>query len=509
MTETRNIILTFAGVSPLLLAVSGCSPRHQRPNILFVIADDMSYPYASAYGSRCVETPGFDYVAEHGAIFNNAYVTSPGSSPSRASILTGLYPWQIEEAGTHASCFPADYVCYPDVFKDNGYAIGYTGKGWGPGNWEISGRPYNPAGPVYNDIKLDPPYSGISKVDYSANFRKFLDDRPTDSPFCFWLGTHEPHRPYENMSWIKAGDSIDVAEVPGFLPDADEVRSDILDYAVEIEWFDSQLLACIRELEKRNELDNTIIIVMADNGMSFPHAKANCYEPGLHVPMAICWGNRISAGKEIRELVSGVDIFPTLLEAAGIEWKNAHTLVGQSMMPLLDGREKDWTTEDVFSGRERHSCSRYGNSGYPMRSIRSGSYLLIHNFHPERYPAGDPQALDKKGRPGEMHKAYFDIDTAPSKDYLTDHRNDPDVKAYFDAAVALRPEFEMYNIDNDPSCMNDISDDPAVLGIFKDLKAKLHERLVVTGDTRVGDNPEIWESYPRLEGKMRQFPKTE
>ena len=119
-------------------------------NILFVIADDQSYPHASAYGSTLVSTPGFDHVAATGALFTNFYVTSPGSSPSRASILTGLYPWQIEAAGTHASSFPAKYTCFPDILRQAGYHIGYTGKGWAPGDWQVSGRPHNPAGPVYS-----------------------------------------------------------------------------------------------------------------------------------------------------------------------------------------------------------------------------------------------------------------------------------------------------------------------------------------------------------------------
>ena len=80
------------------------------PNILFVIADDQSFPHCSAYGNSFVKTPAFDYIASQGCLFQNAYVTSPGSSPSRASILSGMYPWQIKEAGTHCSYFPKDIV---------------------------------------------------------------------------------------------------------------------------------------------------------------------------------------------------------------------------------------------------------------------------------------------------------------------------------------------------------------------------------------------------------------
>lgn len=503
MNRNGNI-LVLAGMAPLAISVSGCGGIHEKPNILFVIVDDQSWPYASAYGSRCVHTPGFDYVAEHGTLFTNAYVTSPGSSPSRASILTGLYPWQIEEAGTHASSFPSDYVCFPDVLSDNGYATGYTGKGWGPGNWEISGRPHNPAGPVFNGILLDPPYSGISKIDYSANFTAFLDSIGEETPFCFWLGGHEPHRPYENMSWIKAGDSLDTAEVPGFLPEADEVKSDILDYAVEIEWFDSHLVKCLDELDRRGMLDNTIIIVTADNGMSFPHAKANCYDAGIHVPLAACWADKWRNSEPEDHIVSSIDIFPTLLDAAGIEWTGRDRLQGESLTDLLEGHADIRKNEDIFAGRERHSCSRHGNLGYPVRCVRSGEWLLIRNFHPERWPAGDPLAFDRKGK---TVTAYYDMDAAPSKDYLTDHRTEPGVKEYFEAAVGLRPEYELYCLTSDPDCMDNMAYDRECRTILDSLKTILDAKLRKTGDPRVGDDPEIWETYPRLEGKMREFPE--
>ena len=504
MNMNRNILI-LAGVATLADFVSGCCEIHERPNILFVISDDQSWPYTSAYGSGCVHTPGFDFVAGHGTLFSNAYVTSPGSSPSRASLLTGLYPWQIEEAGTHASSFPAEYACFPDVLADNGYAIGYTGKGWGPGNWKISGRQHNPAGPVYNDILIEPPYTGISSIDYSSNFAAFLDGIDSGTPFCFWLGGHEPHRPYEKMSWIKAGDSLDVAEVPGFLPDANEVKSDILDYAVEIEWFDSHLVKCIKELDRRGKLDNTIIIVMSDNGMSFPHAKANCYDAGIHVPLAVCWGGKWINSEPEKHLVSSVDIFPTLLDATGINWEGCSALQGQSLIPLLEGEDDKWKDENIFAGRERHSCSRHNNLGYPVRCVRSEDWLLIRNFCPERYPAGDPQSFEGKAK-SRIVTAYYDIDAAPSKEYLIKHGAEKEVEKYFRAAVGLRPEYELFCLSTDPDCMVNLAEDKTCAAVLDSLKILLDAKLHETGDPRVGGNPEIWETYPRLEGKMREFP---
>ena len=268
------------------------SPRimaeENRPNILIAISDDQSYPHASAYGSRMVSTPHFDAVARNGVLFYNAFVASPGCSPSRAAMLTGRYPWQIEHAGTHASYFSNAYTVFPDILETAGYHIGFTGKGWGPGDWAALGRARNPAGPEYNDLTTTTP-EGINGKDYAGNFEAFLDARAGDEPFYFWYGSHEPHRVFKDGIGIEQGKKLFEAEVPAYLPDAPAIRSDLLDYAVEIEHFDQHLGKMLALLEANGELDNTLVIVTSDNGMAFPRAKANAYEYGIHVPLAMQW----------------------------------------------------------------------------------------------------------------------------------------------------------------------------------------------------------------------------
>ena len=490
-----------------LIPFTGCKGKVEaKPNILFVIADDQSFPHASAYGNTMISTPGFDFVASQGALFTNAYVTSPGSSPSRASILTGLYPWQLENAGTHASSFPVGYVCFPDILQKNGYQIGYTGKGWGPGDWKVSGRPYNPAGHEYNDEKLIPPYGGISKIDYAANFKKFLGKRKKKQPFYFWFGAHEPHRPYEKESWKEAGYSLDNAKSVGFLPDNDSIKSDLLDYAVEIEWFDNQLLQCIEELKRIGEFKNTIIIVTADNGMAFPRAKANCYDAGIHVPLAICWLDKFKQSQVIEALVSAVDFAPTIIEAANL--KSDIPYSGKSLIPLLTSGINN-SENVIFAGRERHTHARYNNTGYPVRCIRWKNYLLIRNFHPERWPAGDPQELSLNNEIRKQDNGYFDIDSSPSKEFLIDHQNEKEIAPFFRAAVDKRSEYELFDLKNDPDCMINLVENSSYTDVVMEMKARLTKKLISTRDSRLGENPEIWETYPRLEGRMRNFPETD
>ncbi|HEX6985564.1 MAG TPA: sulfatase, partial [Planctomycetaceae bacterium] len=255
----------------------------RRPNVLIAIADDQSYPHCSAYGAA-VRTPAFDRVAAAGVLFRNGFSGSPGCSPSRAALLTGRHHWELKEAGTHASSFPKELAVFPDLLEQAGYFVGMTGKGWGPGNWKASGRDRNPSGPSFDRKKLDAP-EGVSRNDYAANFEAFLDERPDGRPFCFWYGASEPHRPYKPGVGEERGVDPAAVTVPPFLPDTPEVRRDLTDYFAEIEWFDSHLGRMLDLLERRGELAGTLVIVTADNGMSFPRAKANCYDAGWHVPL--------------------------------------------------------------------------------------------------------------------------------------------------------------------------------------------------------------------------------
>ncbi|MCP4046967.1 MAG: sulfatase-like hydrolase/transferase [Gammaproteobacteria bacterium] len=223
----------------------GCSQQaeqQKRPNILIAVSDDQSYPHTSASGSTFIDTPAFDRIAESGILFTNAFVTSPGCAPSRASMVLGRYPWQNEHAGNHAAVWPGKLVTFPDLLEDAGYFVGYTGKGVDPFQHGLGGRDTNPAGSEFNKFRNDPPARrGILPVDYARNFSAFLDEKDPDAPFLFWYGGKEPHRSFDPGSGIRAGKNTADVQVPPFLPDTEEIRSDLLDYALETEWFDLHL----------------------------------------------------------------------------------------------------------------------------------------------------------------------------------------------------------------------------------------------------------------------------
>ncbi len=480
------------------------SQTSKRPNILIAISDDHSWKHTSVQGSPFVETPNLDSIANAGFRFTNAYSASPGCSPSRAGLLTGQHHWMIGAAGTHGSSFSVQYETFVDLLEAAGYKVGFTGKGWGPGDWLAGGRNKNPAGVEYNDLKLKvKPQKGISDTDYSRNFEQFMKERRSDEPFYFWYGAHEPHLKYAELGHSE--EELASVEVPGFLPNTEASREMLLDYADEINHFDSHLGKIIASLEAAGELDNTLIIVTADNGMPMPRAKSNGYDYGIHVPLSIQWGKGGKKAKVIKGPVGFVDLSATVIEAAGLEVPGQ--FVGQSLMGLLNGDiDKLDYDRAVYSGRERHSSSRYQNLSYPQRMMRSGDFLIIWSARPELDPAGQARNI-VDGELSPPHSAYFDIDDSMIKRELLAKRDDPYIGRFFHLAVDKRPEWQFFNVKEDPESLNDLANDPDHAEIFTKYKKQLTDMLVETGDPRVSGYGHVWEDYPRLKGPMRYFPK--
>ncbi len=340
------------GLLAVCCLLGRCTGETVRPNILVAISDDQSFPHASAYGQSAIATPAFDRVASSGILFRNAFTPAPGCSPMRAAFLTGREIWQLREAGTHASYFPTDLPVFTRQLADSGYHVGMTGKGWGPG--KAVGWQHNPAGKLYAARTNQAP-QGIAAIDYAANFDDFLADRKPGQPFCFWYGGKEPHRIYQPGIGKQNGIDLSKVEVPPFLPDCETVRSDIADYFYEIQWFDSHLDRMLRKLQQLGELENTLVIVTSDNGMPFPAAKANLYEYGIHMPLAISWPAKIPAGQDTDDLVSLVDVTRTIFAAANVDPQHSEQLAGQNLLdfystnPSSDGAKKETRCSPVVN----------------------------------------------------------------------------------------------------------------------------------------------------------------
>ena len=460
---TAGLALNTFGVLPSEAA------SDERPNIVFMIADDWSFPHASILGDKVVKTPTFDKVAKEGVLFTNSFCAAPTCTASRGGVVTGQAIHRLDEGANLFCMLPGRLQVYPDILEANGYFVGLSGKGWGPGPLEGSGRTRNPAGPEFR------------------NFKEFLAQTPKDKPFCFWFGSHFPHRDYEPGCGVKSGMRLEDVEVPPFLPDTPEIRSDILDYYWEVQQFDQQCEAVLNNLELSGRAENTIVVMTSDNGMPFPRSKGNLYEVGTHMPLAIRWPAKIKGGRKVDDPVSHTDFAPTFLDAAGL--KPPQEMTGKSLMDLLRG-DQSARRDAAFTEKERHVNCREGNLGYPCRAVRTKDFLYIRNFKPDRWPAGDPKMWVAVGD-------FGDIDTGPSKKLLLDRRADSKIKPFFDLATAKRPAEELFDLKRDPWTLHNLADDPEYAGIKEKLAQRLGTWMAKTDDPRAANpNDDRWDKYP-------------
>lgn len=467
----------------------------ERPNILFIIADDASRDSMGVYGSTYVKTPNFDRIAREGVVFTQAYNCNPKCAPARACLLTGRYSWQLKEACNHNPFLSDEWAFYPFLLEESGYEIGFTGKGWGPGiHQEIDAgktklEKLNPAGYPYNEKTAKPPFKGISNVDYGANFEAFLEKKPAGKPFCFWFGTKEPHRGYGKDNWKLDGRNLDDVTVPAYYPDNKTIRGDLADYAIEVEWYDNHIGRALKHLEDHNLIDNTLIIATSDHGMPFPRVKGQIYDDGFHVPFVVRWGNKIKPGRTVTDFITFPDLGPTLLELAKLE--SHPQMTGKSFVEQLmaDGSGRiDPTRNHTLLGKERHDIGRTDGDqlsvAYPSRAIRTDKYLYVRNFKPNRWPGGDPEY------------GLLNCDGSPTKSYLTKLKpSDPDYR-FYEMSFGKRPAEELYDIDVDPDCIQNLAANENHASIKAQLWEQLKRQLTEQKDPRILGEGDIFDFYP-------------
>lgn len=471
-----------------------------RTNILFCIMDDWGRGHAGAYGCPWVRTPHFDRIAREGLLFVNAYTPTAKCTPSRSAILTGRHPWLLGAAANHQCIFPPERATFPEILQQHGYTYASCGKVWAPGlALQANGEKRGMAGKLYNKRLATPPATGMTKTDYTANFVDFLADTKPSEPWFFWLGFHEPHRDYEKDSYQRLGKKLsDIDHVPAYWPDNATIRGDMLDYAAEVEHCDQHLGRILAELEKRGELDRTLIIITSDNGMPFPRVKGNTYEDANHLPLAIRWPAGIkNAGRKVTDYVNFVDFAPTFLDVAGIAWPtdgNLGASSGQSLRPLFQsgiaGRT-DPRRDHTLIGRERNDFGRPGDVGYPVRGIVKDGLAYLENGEPTRWPAGNPET------------GYLDTDGGPTKSFILAARRQAGRDASWDYCFGLRPGSELYDLRADRDCVRNLaSTQPEVV---QNLRTQLWAELKAQGDLRANGRGAEYEAYPSADIKKRGF----
>ncbi len=501
-----------------------------KPNIVFAFADDWGR-FAGAYskfeGDRSlnalIDTPNFDRVAREGAIFKNAFVPAPSCTPCRSSILSGSYFWQTGlGAILQGARWDESIPSYPLELEKDGYHIGYTYKVWSPG--EAKNAPYGADRTRYESAGThfahfshyatgkaeEHGVEGAKQLlldETRDNFNSFLDTREKGKPFCYWWGPTNTHRKWQKRSgkglWNLEPDDLK-GRLPGFLPDVHDIREDVCDYLGECQAVDAGLGVILKRLEEIGELDNTLVVVSGDHGIpGFPRAKCNLYDIGCEVALAARWPGHITPGREIDDFVNLMDLGPTFLDAADVDIPNSMT--GKSLVPVFESDASglvDTERTFVVTGRERHvGFARDGFLPYPQRAIRTENFLYVHNFAPDRWPAGDPNGMDDPNTKTPdweslqevTYTAYADMDASPTKAWMIHHRAEDEVQRAFDLGFGKRPQEELYDLREDPDYMDNVADHAN----FETTRKELHDRLMAT--LKEQDDPRVVETPCRFE----------
>lgn len=490
-----------------------------RPNIVFAFADDLGC-YASCYRNggygdgdpdvnRVVQTPNIDRVAAAGTMFENAFVSSPSCTPSRAAILSARHffrngshsqlhhPWYGDDKD------PWDDVKgFPLILQEAGYHIGWSYKmhlsedrmGGKKRNYVSAGRRFNSFSQTV--MNADDRDSVKQKLlnEVRGNFDAFLDDRNDGQPYFYWFNPTNTHRSWAKGSgkaiWGIDPDKLK-GQLPSFLPDNEIIREDFADYLGEATAFDAAVGVLLNELETRGELGNTIFVVSGDHGApGFPRGKCNLYDFGTKVPLVIQWPDNYRSGS-CQQVVSLIDLGPTFLDAAGCE--PTPDMDGQSLHSYLDvgtdvesGTKEASLRDHVIFGREQHvDESRPGGLSYPMRAIRTSDYLYIVNFKPDRWPVAAPPLSAKltKARKGSPSSRRMDLDFGPTRDFFVRYADSESIRDSFQLGFGKRPAEELYSVRMDPDQVNNLID------IAPEIRDRLHDQLM--NELRRGGDPRV------------------
>lgn len=459
------------------------------PNIVFILSDDHSYPYLGCYGDISARTKSLDKFASEGMKFNLAFTDAPQSAPSRASMMTGRSPIDVNMSRFSAS-LDSEIITFPEILRNNGY---YTG---------VVGRYYHLDGPFIPDsntqrvidkyniksndarfdfvmtnhkedkTKVDGKVISLDvndKNDISEKVVHFLETADKNKPYFLWVNFTEPHRSWPFSHHLRKNYNPDDMLLPPDFPDIQSVRHDLVNFYAELESLDKQFEKVIDVLEKNGSIDNTIIVFMGDNGGAWLRGKGTLYERGVHVPLLIKWASKVKPNTECNELVQGSDLAPTLLQAVGL--KPDKKMTGKSFLPLLTGELEDYIPRTaVFNERGAHA---YGLPTSMLdfdlsRSIRTKKYRLIYNVLWDRpyrpndiddYKIdfwSDMKELNKEGKLDELHSRLF---FSPRREL-----------------------FELYDLESDPYELNNLSGKEEYKEIELDLKNQLAEWMILQHD---------------------------
>ena len=457
-----------------------------KPNVLFLLSDDHSYPYLSCYGDANVRTPVLDKLAGEGIKFRRFFTSAPQCVPSRAAYLSGRSP-VAARITRFSSPLPRDVVTFPEVLKkEAGYYVGVVGRSYhldGSGKGDDGLGKFLVDGGYKTFTDRFDVVQGGSDVQAVEQAAAFLEGRPQDKPFCLWVNFSDPHHPWS----APAGYRPDPAtlKLPAHVPDLPGVREQYADYCAEVNRVDETAGKVLALLDRFGLAKDTLVVFAGDNGQALPHGKGSLYDPGCNVPFVVRWPGVVSPGGDSSALLSGEDLGPTVLAAAGL--KPAAGMTGVSFLPVLKGaapKSRDY----VFTERGSHGGAPVAvgmsNSGYDLsRAVRSERYKAIYNCTPW-LPYGP---VDSAGGSAwqSMVKQHAEGKMAAG---LT--------ATYF---TTPRPVYEFYDLEKDPAELNNLSGRPEVAEAERALRLEMAKKMIADFDYL--PLPAIPGSQPAKKGK--------
>jgi N-sulfoglucosamine sulfohydrolase len=465
-STTLFIFLVLLGWNIEIMATEG---EDIRPNFVLFIGDDISYSDFGCYGHPTIQTPNIDILSVAGVRFTNAYLTTSSCSPTRTSLITGRYPHNTGAPELHQNDLPhlGNLPQFPHLLRQAGYFTAQAGK------WHFNGD----ASKSF-DTRIGGSPSG------AENWIPTLRQRPKNQPFFMWFAAHDAHRGWD-QSISKGPHRPQDVQVPPYQIDGTATREDLAHYYNEVHRLDANIGLVINELKRQGVFDNTVIILMADNGRPFPRDKTWLYDTGIKTPLVVHWPAGISSASTPLGLVSTVDLAPTILELAGVEYPP--TFQGVSLVPMF--REPETQVRDyVFAERNWHG------QRYHDRMVRHGDFVYIR--------CNLPQLTG-------FNIVHFGTGNQPSYSELVNHWRTGDVTAPQKEVIETpRPAEMLFNVVADSLQLNNLARKPEYAGKLELLRKALDIWTKETGDTlpKLGDmtpdrnERETWKPVPGLTG---------
>jgi len=439
MKRREFLKIAAAGALAGLSKISFGTEKTAKPNFVFIIADDCTFRDIGCYGGQA-HTPNIDKLASEGMRFTQCFQSAPMCSPTRHNIYTGLYPVKSGAYPNH-TFVKEGTKSVVHYLKPLGYRLALSGKKHiNPPEvfpFEYSGKGNNP--------------------DFEAIDKFISDCKQSGNPFCLFACSNEPHSP-----WNKGDASrYDAAKLklPPYFVDTTETRENMTRYLAEITYYDWQVGQTLALLDKYALADNTLVIVVSEQGSSFPFGKWTCYDTGLQSAFIARWPGKIEPGTVSDALIEYVDVLPTYIEAAG--GTPPAVLDGKSLLPVLTGQTNEHK-KYVFGEMTTRGINN-GSDYFGIRSVRSARFKYVWNFTPEVkfQNACTNSSIFKSWR----QKAETDPDAAEK------------VRRY-----EHRPGEELYDVEKDPYEWKNLADDPQYATIKMRMKKRLLEWMEEMGD---------------------------